>query len=297
MNKKIIKILLLIFIFSLFNITDIKAYDFSNVLIHNQLNKNISLTLYKLDEYVNIEELKKADINGKNEIIDDLLMKFKEKYDIVKRDVLDNYNQKIYVNIYSNSQNNIKLDYGIYYYREIGDNATVSGIILSYWENHRLYLKENYSDNDRLIKIVKYRDNISDENRLSDIKFRLYMKKIDTDILKPISHNKYEYSLENGNYDLITDDKGEIVLNNLPVGNYILKEINTIDGYVISDDIEIDLVNEKMKVLNIVNYKQKDTGNGLLSKTGVTSLGIALVGIIMMCIVLIIILRRNEEKQ
>lgn len=83
----------------------------------------------------------------------------------------------------------------------------------------------------------------------------------DNDTKEPIVGNEFELYQENQliKSNLITDSNGEILIENLPIGIYSLKQANVIEGYSkLLSNIEINLeaVN-KLTTVNINNSKTK----------------------------------------
>lgn len=88
------------------------------------------------------------------------------------------------------------------------------------------------------VEIIKKGKN---NTKLPGVVFELYDKnKINQISLLKTSDGIYQYP-ENGNgtnIQLITNSEGKITINYLPVGTYYMKEVKTVDGYVIDPTVE-----------------------------------------------------------
>ncbi len=123
----------------------------------------------------------------------------------------------------------------------------------------KYYVKENSHLNDYIKNEEKYYFEIS-EGTLKDgvftydLNIKNYLKKANIEILKidgmtllPLSNVEFQLSDESGNIILtdVTDLNGIMTFNNLPLGNYYLKELNTNVGYVPNEEVlEIKLSKE-----------------------------------------------------
>lgn len=56
---------------------------------------------------------------------------------------------------------------------------------------------------------------------------------------------------------VITDEKGEVNINNLPIGNYTIKEIETNEKYRLTEDKNIEIKWNETTIVKIENEKQK----------------------------------------
>lgn len=285
--KRLLKILLLCLIF--LEIRKVDASFLYNISIENPFNRSVNLKLYKIDENIN-------NITDK-EKLNNIILELKESYDEKEEKDLKEILLKIDVSILSNSQKSLSLENGIYYFREMSDNPKISGVFMTTSDYHKISLKENYIPNDRELKIIKYKDDKREENKISGVEFKLYKKRIDSSNLDLIEHIEQKYVRKNGNSILITDKNGEIVLKSLPIGEYILKEIKTIDGYKIADEIYIDLLNNKNQEIDVINIKNKSTDNGILSKTGLSSDVILMLFITIIAMGTLFILIKNEKEK
>jgi len=90
------------------------------------------------------------------------------------------------------------------------------------------------------------------DNYLNDIEFSLFAKE-DIMINNEIIYKKNEL-VNKGK----TNNKGELIFNNLVVGNYYLKETNTKDGYLINNQVyNFNIKENKEYKINIKNYLKK----------------------------------------
>lgn len=132
------------------------------------------------------------------------------------------------------------------------------------------------------INIVKYGEEIiySDNSYyfnnilLKDVVFNLYAY---TDIYE---NGKIIYAADELIYECTTNDRGECLIDNLPLGKYYLKEVSSSNNNVISDDIYYINIDYKDQYTDIVKYdlvvnNYIDKGNLIINKyeTG-TSYGI-----------------------
>lgn len=112
-----------------------------------------------------------------------------------------------------------------------------------------------------------------DEKRLEGVGFELYQK-VGEELIRVPLIGEYEYNKDGDvNKILYTDKDGQIVVNKLPYGRYVLKEVKALDGYKIkekekeiaietNEEISLKIVNEKIqfgghKFLKIANDKKQ----------------------------------------
>ena len=111
-----------------------------------------------------------------------------------------------------------------------------------------------------------------------------------------------EFELYNQNKELVnkntTNEKGEIIFNNLDLGKYYLLETKTQNGYeLLKEPIECELTKENSKISLVVenNLKSILPFAGENSRIIYTLIGFVLIGISVL-IVLKIDMKRNKEK-
>lgn len=88
----------------------------------------------------------------------------------------------------------------------------------------------------------------SDDNRLTTFEYYnsphsgLLIRKIDATTKQPIPNVRFLINplapLTTPAWEAVTDDNGEIVVENIPAGSYQIKEVETVDGYILSDEIQ-----------------------------------------------------------
>ena len=62
---------------------------------------------------------------------------------------------------------------------------------------------------------------------------------------------------------IVTDDKGEALSKQLPVGSYILKEVEAPKGYELSSSsVSVDVEANKIVTVDVVNKKIPEKSNG-----------------------------------
>ena len=183
------------------------------------------------------------------------------------------------------------------------DNTTFEGAVYGLYEDNELfkeisldnngfgiltdlplgnyYIKEISSSCGYMLDDTKYEVNLTSNNNHQNIivyedvienKFKI-IKKYGNEI----TNNYYlesdvSFELYDSNNNLIdtyiTDDNGEINME-LPYGDYVLKQINGIDGYTINDDIKISVKNiDSDKELILVDKEIIKKGNLELKKMG-----------------------------
>lgn len=105
-------------------------------------------------------------------------------------------------------------------------------------------------------------------NKETEIKVENSKKKGDLKIVKVDAENEgikldgVEFEIYNDKKELInkvtTDENGEIIVENLDIGNYIIKEVKTDEEYVLNDEkIEIQIEENKETKVEIKNEKIK----------------------------------------
>lgn len=109
---------------------------------------------------------------------------------------------------------------------------------------------------------IEYKDNsyTYKEIPLEGVSFNLYSKE---DIYE---NGKLIYKKDELIIKEETDENGQIIIENLPLGEYYIKEINTINGYILDDniyDISLEYKDESTEIItnyiNVKNYIKKGT--------------------------------------
>lgn len=114
-------------------------------------------------------------------------------------------------------------------------------------ENKNQITFTNMELNDAVIKIVK-KDRETGEN-LNNVKYELTDEK--NNILK-LKLTDGKYIIDENGEDVLTTNDGTAIISQLPFGTYYLREIETIDGYILEDK-------EKTKIeINESNYEVKE---------------------------------------
>jgi len=88
----------------------------------------------------------------------------------------------------------------------------------------------------------------SDDNRLTTFEYYnaphsgLLIRKIDSVTKQPIPNVRFQITplapLTKPAWEAVTDDNGVITVENLPSGSYQIKEVETVDGYILSDEVQ-----------------------------------------------------------
>lgn len=100
------------------------------------------------------------------------------------------------------------------------------------------------------IKILKVNEY---EERLDNVTFNLYKDKVDKNNL--IKEN------------IVTDTNGEIIIENLEQGKYILIETKTKNGYnLYTDEIIVNVEHGKTNEVKVINVKSHETSNLIVNK-------------------------------
>lgn len=235
------------FLFGNYSIYEVEEQDLDNYL----WNKN------KLDISINKDVLLETDniysVNFSNERV---------KGKIIINKVGEKMNDKYaYDNI---SLSGVK--YGVYAAEDIlvGDsclykeNDLIGNIItdsngqgiLDNLELGKYYIKELSSSNNNMIDKniyefeIKYKDRYT-KTIIKEFDFNNYLPKgnlefikLDSNTNKPIKDTLIEiYYNDNLFYKGYTDKDGKIILNNIPLGNYYIKEVESSKGYINSNEI------------------------------------------------------------
>ena len=122
-------------------------------------------------------------------------------------------------------------------------------------------IKEVMASNGYLLNEMIYEVKIDDENKDVYIeienelkKGKLVIRKLDSSNGNVISNVEFVIMKDNEViYEGVTNEYGEIEINNLPLGTYIIKEVRASNGYILNEDeIEISLDSE-VKYIEIFN--------------------------------------------
>lgn len=122
-------------------------------------------------------------------------------------------------------------------------------------------IKEVIASNGYLLNEMIYEVKIDDENKDVYIeienelkKGKLVIRKLDSSNGNVISNVEFVIMKDNEViYEGVTNEYGEIEINNLPLGIYIIKEVRASNGYVLNEDeIEVSL-DSKVKYIEIFN--------------------------------------------
>lgn len=115
-------------------------------------------------------------------------------------------------------------------------------------DNDKNHIKDSAIVYNFKIEVVKYKDSISDENKLGGVEFELYKGDSTTPIkVVMVSTGNYRLAVEsdaseNTTTTLVTDTNGKIVVTGLTDGTYYLKETKTADDYnLLKDKVEVNL--------------------------------------------------------
>lgn len=122
-------------------------------------------------------------------------------------------------------------------------------------------IKEVIASNGYLLNEMIYEVNIDDENK--DVCFeienelkkgKLVIRKLDSSNGRVISNVEFVIMRDNEViYEGVTNEYGEIEIDNLPLGIYIVKEVRASDGYILNEEeIEVSLDSE-VKYIEIFN--------------------------------------------
>ena len=122
-------------------------------------------------------------------------------------------------------------------------------------------IKEVMASNGYLLNEMIYEVNIDDENKDVYIeienelkKGKLVIRKLDSSNGRVISNVEFVIMRDNEViYEGVTNEYGEIEIDNLPLGIYIVKEVRASDGYILNEEeIEVSLDSE-VKYIEIFN--------------------------------------------
>ena len=146
---------------------------------------------------------------------------------------------------------------GSYYYKEV---QTLEGYILD--DTKREF--ELTLGNEELNTMDVNKEN-PDVNQL--YKTRLQLVKQDG-ANRFIKLSGVEFELYNADDELmgvyVTDEKGRILIDNLPYGSYYFKETKAADGYIIDTSKQMFEANAEEQTLEVVNTKTPKTGDNVM---------------------------------
>ena len=180
-------------------------------------------------------------------------------------------NDKLLETYYTDEYGNIELEleYGTYYLQEI---ETIEGFVLN---------------NEKLEIQVKSDGEVIENNLINrKIKGSLTFKKVDENG-NPLAGVQINLYKEDGSLinTFTTDENGIIFIPDLEYGNYYIKEISTVDGYSLSDEIiSFSIIDDGVNVdTSMINVLLPQTGLNDYSKIisiSLLSLGMAFLTVI-----------------
>ena len=217
-----------------YGIYKIKEVMASNGYLLNEMIYEVKIDDENKDVYIEIEnELKKGNLKIKK-IDFDTKIPIKDTEFIIMKD------EKIIYQGKTNVDGMIELNdlvYGIYKIKEV---MASNGYLL----NEMIYeVKIDDENKDVYIEI---------ENELK--KGKLVIRKLDSSNGRVISNVEFVIMRDNEViYEGVTNEYGEIEIDNLPLGIYIVKEVRASNGYILNEDeIEVSLDSE-VKYIEIFN--------------------------------------------
>ena len=217
-----------------YGIYKIKEVIASNGYLLNEMIYEVKIDDENKDVYIEIEnELKKGNLKIKK-IDFDTKIPIKDTEFIIMKD------EKIIYQGKTNTDGIIELNnlvYGIYKIKEV---IASNGYLL----NEMIYeVKIDDENKDVYIEI---------ENELK--KGKLVIRKLDSSNGNVISNVEFVIMKDKEViYEGVTNEYGEIEINNLPLGIYIIKEVRASNGYLLNEDeIEVSLDSE-VKYIEIFN--------------------------------------------
>ena len=217
-----------------YGIYKIKEVIASNGYLLNEMIYEVKIDDENKDVYIEIEnKLKKGNLKIKK-IDFDTKIPIKDTEFIIMKD------EKIIYQGKTNADGIIELNdlvYGIYKIKEV---IASNGYLL----NEMIYeVKIDDENKDVYIEI---------ENELK--KGKLVIRKLDSSNGNVISNVEFIIMKDKEViYEGVTNEYGEIEINNLPLGIYIIKEVRASNGYILNEDeIEVSLYSE-VKYIEIFN--------------------------------------------
>ena len=217
-----------------YGIYKIKEVIASNGYLLNEMIYEVKIDDENKDVCIEIEnELKKGDLKIKK-------IDFDTKTPIKDTEFIITKDEKIIYQGKTNADGIIELNdlvYGIYKIKEV---MASNGYLL----NEMIYeVKIDDENKDVYIEI---------ENELK--KGKLVIRKLDSSNGNVISNVEFVIMRDNEViYEGVTNEYGEIEIDNLPLGTYIIKEVRASKGYILNEDeIEVSLDSE-VKYIEIFN--------------------------------------------
>ena len=217
-----------------YGIYKIKEVIASNGYLLNEMIYEVKIDDENKDVYIEIEnELKKGDLKIKK-------IDFDTKTPIKDTEFIITKDEKIIYQGKTNADGIIELNnlvYGIYKIKEV---IASNGYLL----NEMIYeVKIDDENKDVYIEI---------ENELK--KGKLVIRKLDSSNGNVISNVEFVIMKDKEViYEGVTNEYGEIEIDNLPLGIYIIKEVRASNGYILNEDeIEVSLDSE-VKYIEIFN--------------------------------------------
>ena len=217
-----------------YGIYKIKEVMASNGYVLNEMIYEVKIGDENKDVYIEIEnELKKGNLKIKK-------IDFDAKTPIEDTEFIIMKDEKIIYQGKTNTDGIIELNdlvYGIYKIKEV---MASNGYVL----NEMIYeVKIDDKNKDVYLEI---------ENELK--KGKLVIRKLDSSNGNVISNVEFVIMKDKEViYEGVTNEYGEIEINNLPLGIYIIKEVRASNGYILNEDeIEVSLDSE-VKYIEIFN--------------------------------------------
>lgn len=109
----------------------------------------------------------------------------------------------------------------------------------------------------------------SQGNPLENVKFEIV--DLEENEVKFIAENdEYTYSKEGETTELITNEDGRIIISDIPLGKYKIKELETLETFELCKDTEIEIKEENFETTKIVKIINKhNIGNAQIVKTDI----------------------------
>lgn len=192
-----------------------------------KVNSNIEIAEYEINKISNFPETSRIiDENG----IEKNKFKANENFyiEISKENIVDDFE--------GNIQISAKCKTYPVYYAEAPEGYQNYAICSGYWD--KLETSTNLN-----IKVNKS---------------RLKIKKIDEDTKEELANIKFEIKKLNGEIvgEYITNERGEILIDDLKPDTYIIKEIETIEGYILNEEEKIVTIGfDEEVIIEIENKK------------------------------------------
>ena len=128
-------------------------------------------------------------------------------------------------------------------------------------------VKEIATDNSHIVNStpqeieIKAGEKIYELIFFNEVKPGINLIKVDKDTMKPLANAKFEISLVGGTFtkEYVTNENGEISLNDLDEGAYVVKEITAPEGYLIDEEMRIIQINGNENAHFVFTNTQKPT--------------------------------------